>query len=453
MKCNVCGEQLLKGDTRCPNCGSEVENKKDLRSQIKNWKRLAAIACCVAVLAVLAVVFVKVIGNDQNAQMGGDPTASTAPTGTVPPAGNPEDVTCKGSYLVSDEQSVRSADVVVATLGDATLTNSQLQIYYQMEIMSFVEQYSYYLAYIGLDPAQPLDQQPCTMMDGYTWHQYFLACALETWQYNQAMALEAKGNGFQMDSTYQERLDSVDENMTTNALLSGYETADAFLQSQCGANTTMADYKHYMEAYFNGYLYFTQCCEGIEKLDDEALSAYFQENKEMLEAQGIKQGVYTVDVRHILIKVEGGVENADGTITFPDEAVAAEAYAKAEKILQMYLDSPSEERFGQLAKEYTADGNGAQGGLYTGVEPGRMVKTFNDWCFDENRQAGDYGIVETRFGYHIMYFSARGEELWPEQTQQVYLAEQSRKLAEQVTGKYELKVLYEKIELAHVDLV
>ena len=40
-----------------------------------------------------------------------------------------------------------------------------------------------------------------------------------------------------------------------------------------------------------------------------------------------------------------------------------------------------------------------------------------------------------------------------EQTQQVYLAEQSRKLAEQVTGKYELKVLYEKIELAHVDLV
>ena len=34
-----------------------------------------------------------------------------------------------------------------------------------------------------------------------------------------------------------------------------------------------------------------------------------------------------------------------------------------------------------------------------------MVEAFNDWCFDESRKAGDTGIVETDFGYHIIYFA------------------------------------------------
>ena len=33
-----------------------------------------------------------------------------------------------------------------------------------------------------------------------------------------------------------------------------------------------------------------------------------------------------------------------------------------------------------------------------------MVTAFNDWCFDESRQPGDHAIVETEYGYHIMYF-------------------------------------------------
>ena len=33
-----------------------------------------------------------------------------------------------------------------------------------------------------------------------------------------------------------------------------------------------------------------------------------------------------------------------------------------------------------------------------------MVTAFNDWCFDDSRKAGDTGIVETEYGYHIMYY-------------------------------------------------
>ncbi len=33
-----------------------------------------------------------------------------------------------------------------------------------------------------------------------------------------------------------------------------------------------------------------------------------------------------------------------------------------------------------------------------------MVEPFEDWCFDETRAAGDYGLVKTTYGYHIMYY-------------------------------------------------
>ena len=111
-----------------------------------------------------------------------------------------------------------------------------------------------------------------------------------------------------------------------------------------------------------------------------------------------------IDVRHILIAPE---ENEEGKKT--EEAWAA-AEAKANEVYESYLAGEmTEEAFGELAMEHSADGNAAQGGIYEGVAKGQMVETFNDWCFDEARQPGDSGIVKTEFGYHIMYFVGFGE--------------------------------------------
>ena len=110
-----------------------------------------------------------------------------------------------------------------------------------------------------------------------------------------------------------------------------------------------------------------------------------------------------IDVRHILITPE---EDEEGNIS--DEAWTA-AEEKANEIYEGFLaGEQTEEAFGELAKEHSADGNAAQGGIYEDVKKGQMVETFNNWCFDEARQPGDSGIVKTRFGYHIMYFVGTG---------------------------------------------
>lgn len=116
------------------------------------------------------------------------------------------------------------------------------------------------------------------------------------------------------------------------------------------------------------------------------------------------------NVRHILIGFTGET-NEDGTYT--DEAKAA-AKATAEEILNEWKSGDAtEESFAALATEKSTDtGSTANGGLYENVFPGQMVKAFNDWCFDASRKSGDTGIVETEYGYHVMYYVSTSEQTY-----------------------------------------
>ena len=49
---------------------------------------------------------------------------------------------------------------------------------------------------------------------------------------------------------------------------------------------------------------------------------------------------------------------------------------------------------------------------YEQVYKGQMVTAFNDWCFDAARKAGDTDIVETSYGYHIIYFIGQDLPYW-----------------------------------------
>ncbi|MGM9604567.1 MAG: peptidylprolyl isomerase [Faecousia sp.] len=109
-----------------------------------------------------------------------------------------------------------------------------------------------------------------------------------------------------------------------------------------------------------------------------------------------------VNVRHILVGFEGDTQE-DGT--YSDEVKEA-ARASAEEILNEWkAGDATEESFAALAEAKSTDsGSNTNGGLYENVYPGQMVTAFNDWCFDSARKSGDTGIVETTYGYHVMYF-------------------------------------------------
>ena len=98
------------------------------------------------------------------------------------------------------------------------------------------------------------------------------------------------------------------------------------------------------------------------------------------------------------------------------------AKAEAERVLDLYKSGEmTKEAFEALADEYNEDSNN----FYTGVVRGQMVEEFESWLFDESRALGDVGIVETTYGYHIMYYDGKGEQAWYTDVKDEIVAERS----------------------------
>lgn len=149
----------------------------------------------------------------------------------------------------------------------------------------------------------------------------------------------------------------------------------------------------------------------------------------------------TVNVRHILIAPESSKSSDDSSSSksakdFTDKEWAA-AEKKAKSILAKYNSGDKTSKsFAKLAKSNSSDGNASDGGLYENIIPNQMVPTFNAWCFDSSRKAGDVGIVKTEYGYHIMYFEGKNDQaVWKYIAQQKLAADDTQKEHDSITLK------------------
>lgn len=143
----------------------------------------------------------------------------------------------------------------------------------------------------------------------------------------------------------------------------------------------------------------------------------------------------TVDVRHILFKVDSEAED--------QTKAKADAKKKAEDALaEWQKGDKTEESFAALATEKTEDtGSQSTGGLYERVYKGQMVKSFENWCFDAARKAGDTGIVESDYGYHVMYFIQKNDEpLWKLKIRDALSSEDAKTYTDELLKKDENKI-------------
>lgn len=104
----------------------------------------------------------------------------------------------------------------------------------------------------------------------------------------------------------------------------------------------------------------------------------------------------SVKARHILIAPAEKTQDA-----------VNKAKLKADSLLAVIKKGGS---FDKLAKEYSIDpGSKDKGGDLGWFREGQMVKPFNDACF--NGKKGEYTIVETQFGYHIINVVEKGKDV------------------------------------------
>lgn len=461
MNCKYCNEPLEDGVTLCPKCGMEnapmpelivekaaeevtkqeaapvqepaEKNNGDQKQKKPAWKTVLTIICGVVLLGVLVC-------------------AALYGLGVIDFTAKEYDVTCKDSYTVSDKKALNKADMVIATAGGQTLTNGELQIYYSLEVVDFISNYSAYLSYYGLDYTKPLDEQYFSEDDGITWQHMFIDNALSAWHTYAILNLMAEDEDYPISQELQQTLDAIPQNLLELAKSNGYDTAQEMIEADFGGGCTADAYLSYLAEYYSAMAYFGDKYDSLTPTDAE-ISAYFLENQETLAESGIKKdsGKY-VDVRHILIEPEGGTKDADGNTTYSDAEWDA-CYTSAKAILDEWLaGEATEDTFAEFANKHSADpGSNTSGGLYTQVVKGKMVEEFNDWIFEESRKYGDYDLVKTKFGYHIMYFVS-SEDIWVAEVRSTILSERVDQVMEEAKERWPLETKYKKIVLSEIAL-
>lgn len=506
-KCHYCGEEFDEELTVCPACGKEQpenvpvpgeaeaspDTSQEAAAEVavpveaaqnasestpaadaqsapeaapvkKGVASASAIALGAAIVLLLAAILAVLILNGKDTAVQPEALASEAATqtaesteaaetteATIPADGNPDDVTCKGSYTVSDEEVKAANGEAVATAGDSTLTNGQLQILYWRSVQNFYAQYGTYAQYFGLDHTQSMDTQVCGVADGLTWEQYFLQDALNNWTIFEAVAQQAREAGFRMSDENREQMNTMEEGLLETATNNGFTDITAMIARNFGAGATLEDYKSFWEMYFLSSDYYNEITGSFAPTAEE-IAEYFNTHEAEYADNGLDKTTSSVDVRHILILPEGATIETVTTEEFSDEAWAA-GEQKAQEILDQWLSGDkTEDSFATLANENSADtGSNTNGGLYSGVTEGQMVEAFNDWCFDSSRQVGDYGIVKTQYGYHIMYFCG-SQLLWESQAESDLLAQLSNDFINNAVEAADVKIDYSAIKLGFVDM-
>ncbi len=116
------------------------------------------------------------------------------------------------------------------------------------------------------------------------------------------------------------------------------------------------------------------------------------------------------NVRHLLVKFAGGTQDENGQTTYSDEEKAA-AKKKADDYLKTWKEGKAtEESFIELVKEHSEDTSAETGGLFENINrDSSYVPNFLNWSIDESRKEGDCEVIETEYGYHVMYYSGDSE--------------------------------------------
>jgi len=90
--------------------------------------------------------------------------------------------------------------------------------------------------------------------------------------------------------------------------------------------------------------------------------------------------------------------------------------------------------------------------LCAGLKKGATVEEFDSWIFAEGREKGQYGLVKTKFGYHIIYY-VDSEDIWVDQVREVIVTERVDAMLEEAQRLWPMEVTYRKIFLGNVNLV
>ena len=455
MNCKFCDELLEEGVTVCPACGKEQEETEDFEIEVEetedelveeteevdeieededevdqpvrtSWWQL--VLCAIGGLALLGVLAFAVLkGMGIHVHL---------------PRNN---VYRKAAYTVTTENAAEASDVVVAKVGDMELTNGELQIYYWNLVDQYVSSYGTYF----FNPLQPLEDQVYDETTGQTWQQYLLEEALNTWHRYASVCLLAKEAGYEPSEEMVASMELLPTDLETMAAQYEMASVDELIAQWYGATCSYRHLESYMYTSYYAMEYLNVLAVQLAPTDQEIETYYYMNEAQLAEKGVSKDSGLSASVRHILICPEGGTLSEDGYSMVYSEAEWAAAKAQADAILAQWKEGDAtEESFIALVAEYTHDtGSATTGGLYEDITPtASYVEEFRNWATSAFRTPGETAIVQTMYGYHIMYYVS-GVEVWKEYCREDLVSQRFNALIEETMEENPIKATYRKMAI------
>lgn len=171
--------------------------------------------------------------------------------------------------------------------------------------------------------------------------------------------------------------------------ISQYPNTDEFILKMKQQGYDEASYRKELKQRISARKWVEQNVIKSLQVSDEEVHEFYMSNKERFVIPG------QVQARHILIK-------ADSNTSETDKRKAKEQLQKIKKEIDAGAD------FAEMAKQYSQGPSAPQGGDLGFFSRSKMVKPFEDAAFA--LKPGEVsGIVETRFGYHLIKVVAKQE--------------------------------------------
>lgn len=390
-------------------------------------------------------------------------------------------------FPTSQKETVLKEEVAMQS---ENFTVSTKMMSYDMEYWfeNFQDYYGSYITYFGLDPTQPLKDQPMPQGEG-TWYDYFMNYARKDAEYVLIMNEYAKKNGVTMSEEDRANIDTIlaetdltalkngvtekdvrgfwelyftalaQENAVYDAMNISEDEVEAYYQKNAAAYS-VCDYAYYTftigedgdfattdaasaavasltdaktaQDFQNAvvdYLLKAEEYENREEANKAYLETFAKSGAEYSENDGISDWLFSADTAvgatktvnnntsvSVYMLTGAPRRNTEKTVNVRHILLTADkcgsddaAKQKADDLLaQWQSGAATEESFAELAKQNSED-NAENGGLYEEITKGKTVEGFDDWCFDESRKPGDAAVVQTTYGYHVIYMIGANE--------------------------------------------
>jgi hypothetical protein len=271
------------------------------------------------------------------------------------------------------------------TINGNTISAGEFNFY----MVNSFTQFSQY-AYSGYYPATATGMidltAACDYLETGTWADYLASFVEKDIQRRYLLSALATESGMVLSDDKKAAVEASVDSILSQAEAAGL-SGDGFVSQYFGDNMTIERFRAILSVYQLADQYLLDYVDNYNFSDEE---------------------LQLPTVRHILyMAVRNSKDKANAT-----EAEIAEAKALAEATLASINSYEDVVLAGD--RDLTA-GLAAEAAQYT-VSVGQMVPEFEQWCYDPARMIGDKGIVQTDYGFHVMFYVGKTKATEEEKT-------------------------------------